>query len=77
MLPLSAESLWLVYFGKYRVNDSLSIVEHHIESVNFQRMWGTVASRKYKFHGDTLVLNPVTEKYPKIRLKWVRLNDMI
>jgi hypothetical protein len=64
-----------VYFGKYRVNDSLKIIEHHIESANFQNMWGTVAKRKYVFSGDTLILNPITDRYPKTRLKWIRLND--
>lgn len=65
-----------VYFGKYRVNDTLKIIEHHIESANFQNMWGNVAKRKYVFAGDTLILNPVRERYPKIRLKWIRLNDI-
>ena len=64
-----------VYFGRYRVDDSLKTVEHHIESANFQNMWGTVAKRNYVFLADTLTLNPITERYPKIRLKWVRLND--
>jgi hypothetical protein len=64
-----------VYFGKYRVNDSLKIIDHHIESVNFQNMWGTVAKRKYLFSGDTLILNPITDRYPKTRLKWIKLND--
>ena len=64
-----------VYFGKYRVNDSLKIIEHHIESVNFQQMWGTVAKRNYLFSKDTLILNPITNRYPKTRLKWVKLND--
>lgn len=64
-----------VYFGKYQVNDSLKIIEHHIESTNFQNMWGTVAERNYIFSGDTLILNPITNRYPKTRLKWVRLND--
>jgi len=64
-----------VYFGRYIVNDSSQVIEHHIESVNFQNMWGTVAKRKYVFSGDTLILNPLTDKYPKIRLKWIRLND--
>lgn len=64
-----------VYFGRYLVNDSLGMVEHHIESTNFQNMWGTVAKRKYVFSGDTLTLNPITNRYPKIRLKWIRLND--
>lgn len=65
-----------VYFGKYRVDDSLKTVEHLIESANFQNMWGTVARRNYVFEADTLILNPITERYPKIRLKWVRLSDM-
>jgi hypothetical protein len=65
-----------VYFGSYKVNDSLQVIEHHIESANFQNMWGTVAKRKYVFSGDTLILNPVTERYPKIRLKWMRLKDI-
>ncbi|WP_250436613.1 lipocalin-like domain-containing protein [Hanstruepera flava] len=64
-----------VYFGKYKVNDSLGLIEHHIESVNFQNLWGTIAKRKYQFLGDTLILNPLTNTYPKIRLKWVKLND--
>lgn len=64
-----------VYFGKYRVDDSLKTIEHHIESANFQNMWGTVAKRKYRFHADTLILNPVTDSYPRIRLKWIRLDD--
>ena len=64
-----------VYFGKYRVNDSLKIIEHHIESVNFQNMWGTVAKRNYTFKGDTLILSLITNTYPKTRLKWVRLDD--
>lgn len=65
-----------VYFVKYKVNDTLNIIEHYIESVNFQRMWGTIAKRKYLFSGDTLVLNPLTNRYPKIRLKWIKLNDI-
>ena len=64
-----------VYFGKYKVNDLLKIIEHHIESVNFQNMWGTVAKRNYLFSGDTLILNPITNRYPKTRLKWVKLKD--
>nr|WP_262891391.1 lipocalin-like domain-containing protein [Algibacter mikhailovii] len=64
-----------VYFGKYKINDSLKIIAHYIESVNFQNMWGKVAKRNYLFSGDTLILNPITNKYPKTRLKWVKLND--
>ncbi len=64
-----------VYFGKYVVKDSQQIIEHHIESTNFPYLWGTVASRNYVFSGDTLVLYPVRTAYPKVRLKWVRLND--
>lgn len=66
-----------VYFGRYRVNDTLKVIEHHIESVNFQDMWGEVAKRSYQFSGDTLTLNPIFNRYPKIRLKWVRLNDLV
>lgn len=66
-----------VYFGKYRVNDSLRIIEHHIESANFQNMRGTIAKRNYRFSGDTLILNPLTDIYPKTRLKWVKLNDKL
>lgn len=64
-----------VYFGKYRVDDSLKIIEHHIESANFQNMWGTTVKRKYQFSGDTLILSPITNNYPKTRLKWIKLND--
>lgn len=64
-----------VYFGKYRVIDSLKVIEHHIESANFQNMWATVAKRQYVFSGDTLILSPITDRYPKTRLKWIRLND--
>lgn len=64
-----------VYFGKYRVIDSLNIVEHHIESANFQNMWGTVAKRNFVFAGDTLILSPISSSYPKTRLKWIRLVD--
>jgi hypothetical protein len=64
-----------VYFGKYRVNDSLKIIEHHIESAINPRRWGTVARRNYYFNKDTLVLNPIATGYPKTRLKWVKLND--
>lgn len=64
-----------VYFGSYKVNEADQTIEHHIESANFQRMWGTVAKRKYEFHGDTLILSPMTDKYPKIRLKWLNINQ--
>ncbi|WP_163718742.1 lipocalin-like domain-containing protein [Mangrovibacterium lignilyticum] len=64
-----------VYFGKYRVNDSLKVIEHHIESANYQNMLGTVAKRNYLFSGDTLILSPTTNRYPKTRLKWIKLND--
>ncbi|GAA4806685.1 lipocalin-like domain-containing protein [Litoribaculum gwangyangense] len=64
-----------VYFGKYRVNDSLKIIEHHIESANFQTIIGTIARREYAFSGDTLILSPITKKYPKSRLKWIILKD--
>lgn len=63
------------YFGEYKVNDSLNIIEHQIESVNFENPWENVAKRKYVFSGDTLILNPLTDRYPKIRLKWISLND--
>jgi hypothetical protein len=63
-----------VYFGEYKVIDSLQIIEHHIESSQSPALWGTVTRRKYVFSGDTLILNPVTSRYPKIRLKWVRIN---
>lgn len=65
-----------VYFGKYRVDDSLQIIEHHIESAFMPKLWGTVATRKYDFRGDTLTLYPVTAGYPRMRLKWVRCNDL-
>jgi hypothetical protein len=65
-----------VYFGKYRVIDSVGIIEHHIESAHLPNLCGTVAARKYAFMGDTLVLSPVTDRYPKSRLKWVRLSDL-
>ena len=65
-----------VYFGRYEVNDTLRIVGHHIESANFQDMWGTTARRKYEFSGDTLILNPIRSRYPKTRLKWIKLNDI-
>jgi hypothetical protein len=63
-----------VYFGSYKVNEEVKTIEHHIESANFQRMWGTVATRKYEFSGDTLILYPVRDTYPISRLKWVRIN---
>ncbi|WP_224490924.1 lipocalin-like domain-containing protein [Robertkochia flava] len=65
-----------VYFGKYRVNDSLQRIEHYIESSSLPYMWGTIAGRAYSFHGDTLTLSPITDRYPKMRLHWVRLEDM-
>ena len=64
-----------VYFGSYKVNESDKTIEHHIESANFQRMWGTIAKRKYEFEGDTLTLYPLRAKYPKTRLKWVKVNQ--
>ncbi|GMQ30953.1 lipocalin-like domain-containing protein [Algoriphagus confluentis] len=65
-----------VYFGRYQVIDSLQTIEHHIESANFLNLWGTVAKRKYVFSGDTLILSSITDRYPKTRLKWVRLRDI-
>ena len=38
-----------VYFGKYRVDHTLKIVEHHIESVNFQNMWGPSQNENISF----------------------------
>jgi hypothetical protein len=64
-----------VYFGRYTVNDSLKIIEHHIESAINPKRWGTVAKRSYHFNKDTLILSPITNRYPKTRLKWVKLND--
>ena len=65
-----------VYFGKYRVIDSLGIIEHHIESSVYPHRWGSIARRNYVFDGDTLTLYPIRDGYPKGRLKWVRLNDL-
>jgi len=64
-----------VYFGKYRVIDSSGIVEHHIESAGNPQMWGKVEKREYRFAGDTLLLSPVTVKYPKTRLTWIHMQD--
>ena len=64
-----------IYFASYKVNESDKTIEHHIESANFQGMWGTIAKRKYEFKGDTLTLYPIREKYPKTRLKWVRITN--
>ena len=62
-----------VYFGSYDENEADKTIEHHIESANFQRMWETVAKRKYEFTGDTLILFPLRDSYPKTRLKWVKI----
>lgn len=64
-----------VYFGRYVVNDSLDIIEHHIKSSNNPSAWNTVAVRKYVFSKDTLILNPISDRYPKIRLKWIKVRD--
>jgi len=64
-----------VYFGTYKLIDTLNIIEHHIESAINPRRWGSVFKRSYPFNKDTLMLSPITNRYPKTRLKWVRLND--
>lgn len=64
-----------VYFGKYQVNDTLKRVAHHIESANLPTMWGSIAERSYTFSGDTLILSPISARYPKSRLKWVWMDD--
>ena len=66
-----------VYFGEYKVIDSIQVIEHHIESSMNPARWGSIARRKYVFSGDTLILNPITSNYPKIRLKWVRINPKL
>jgi hypothetical protein len=63
-----------VYFGGYTVLPDSAIVEHHIESHINPAAWGSTARRKYRFSGDTLILQPIRDRYPMIRLKWVRVD---
>lgn len=62
-----------VYFGSYSIDDSLKIITHKIETANIPRMWGSSAQRKYNFNADTLTLTPISDGFPKLRLKWVRV----
>ncbi len=64
-----------VYFGRYEVDQDNHQIHHHIESANNPASWNTTATRNYVFSGDTLTLYPVTDTYPKSRLRWVRINN--
>ena len=64
-----------VYFGRYEVDQDNHQIHHHIESANNPASWNSTVTRNYVFSGDTLTLYPVTDTFPKSRLKWVRIND--
>lgn len=61
-----------VYFAKYSINSSDSIVTHKRISHSNPGEWGKIVERKFSFIGDTLVLEPLEKKTAGLRLKWVR-----
>lgn len=60
-----------VYFGNYSVSDSADVVTHQRLSGTIPAVWNTSVQRKFSFHGDTIILEPLTVKR---RLKWIRMN---
>ncbi len=63
-----------VYFGGYKVDESRSTIEHHIEThINPERA-STTAARYYTFSGDTLFLQPVDRK-SALRIVWQRIYE--
>lgn len=63
-----------VYFGGYKVDESRSIVEHHIETHINPGRSSTVAARFYTFSGDTMFLQPV-DREPGLRIVWQRIYE--
>ena len=61
-----------VYFAKYTIDETNSIVEHDRISHSNPGDWHKVVRRRYSFLGDTLVLQPAEQKLANLRLKWVK-----
>jgi hypothetical protein len=60
-----------VYMADYEVTDTT--IQHKRLSTTSPKDWGTVLTRNYAFHGDTLILT-AHEKIDnkKVRLRWIR-----
>ena len=61
-----------VYFAKYTVDETQSVVEHARISHSNPAEWSAIVKRKYTFSGDTLILQPVESGNADLRLKWIK-----
>ncbi len=61
-----------VYFAKYTIDEDQSIVEHARISHSNPGDWNKVVRRRYRFNGDTLILQPVEKEISGLRLKWIK-----
>lgn len=61
-----------VYFAKYTVDEEQHVVEHARISHSNPGDWNEVVKRRFKFSGDTLILQPVEEQNAGLRLKWIK-----
>ncbi len=60
------------YMAKYTISKDKGIVEHTRISHSNPGDWGEVVQRKYRFSGDTLILQPVEDENSALRLKWLK-----
>jgi len=60
-----------VYFGNYAVDDTADVVTHYRITSSIPAVWGTTVKRKFSFHGDTIILEPLNANR---RLKWIKQN---
>jgi len=64
-----------VYFANYTLLKDEGIVEHARISHSNPSEWNQVVRRRYRFSGDTLILEPMEENNAGLRLKWIRSSE--
>lgn len=60
------------YMGVYTVDTINQIVEHTRISHSNPKDWGLTVQRRFRFLGDTLLVEPVESANSNLRLKWVK-----
>ena len=61
------------YFAKYKISEQNQTIEHARLTHSNPEQWNEVVTRKFSFIGDTLILDPLEERYAGgVRLKWIK-----
>jgi hypothetical protein len=69
-----AWSNYFGYFGTYTIDESASVVAHHVEGSWFPNLVLETENRHYRFDGDRLVLDAETH-WGNVHIVWEKIAD--